>query len=376
MKFVLAPDSFKGCLTSQQAAQAMNKGIKQAASDARIIMSPMADGGEGTTQALVDALNGDFIKVKTIDPLGHPIYASYGLVKDNQIAVIEMSAASGIQFINPQFADPGKATTYGTGLIIKDALQHHVKRIIVGLGGSATNDGGSGMAAALGVKFLNANNHSFKPCGNNLDQLAHLDLTHVNPLLRKVPITIASDVTNPLCGPQGASAVFGPQKGADPQKVKRLDQNLRHYAMVIKKDLDKDIVNYPGAGAAGGLGAGLLAFTTCRLQPGVKVVMKLTQLKSELQNADVVVTGEGSIDRQTQYGKVPVGVASLAKAVNPHCKVIALGGHIGKNLQPLYQKGIDTILPIVPGAMSLAEAIKKGAMNLTLVTYNLTRLLK
>lgn len=376
MKFVLAPDSFKGCMTAKQAANAMSGGILRADPRADVKRIPMADGGEGTTEALVDALHGRWIKVNTEDPLGRSISARYGLVDHDQIAIIETSAASGIQYIDPKTTDPGQASTYGTGLLMKDAIERHVKKIILGLGGSATNDGGSGMASALGVRFLDKNGRVIQPCGNNLSELARIDVNHVLPQLKRTSIITASDVTNPLTGPHGASAVFGPQKGADLSQVKRLDGNLSHYAGIIKFDLNKDVKKASGSGAAGGLGAGLMAFTNCRIGSGIKIVMRLTGLRRQLQGADVVMTGEGSVDSQTQFGKVPVGVAELAKQVSPHCKVIALGGHVGTGIELLYKKGIDAVLPIVPGAMSLSRAIETGSDNLKKVSENLTRLLK
>ena len=376
MKFVLAPDSFKGCMTAKQATDAMAKGILKADPQAVIKKVPMADGGEGTTQALVDALHGQWVTVNTRDPRNRSIKTRYGLIKNGQVAVMETSAASGIQFIDPKISDPGDTSTYGTGILIKDAMKRHVKKIILGIGGSATNDGGVGMAAALGVRFLDATGHPILPCGNQLNRLVRIDESHMIPEAKQIPIIIASDVTNPLTGPHGAAAVFGPQKGASSAEVKHLNYNLSHYAKVIKRDLHKDVEKQPGSGAAGGLGAGLMAFTNCQLDSGINVVMKLTDLRSKLRNTNVVMTGEGSVDAQTQYGKVPVGVADLAKKVSPDCKVIALGGHVGNGIQPLYKKGIDAVLPIIPGAMSLKQAMATGPENLQKVSENLTWLIK
>ncbi len=375
MKFVLAPDSFKGCMTAQQAASAMAQGIKSVISNCQIIKVPMADGGEGTTQSLIDALHGHWVTVPTVDPLGSPIKASYGLVNHDRTAIIETAAASGIQFINSKTANPLKTSTYGTGLLVRNALQHHVNQIIMGLGGSATNDGGAGLADALGARFFNSNHQLIHPTGGNLNQIKQIDCSHLNLRLKNTLIKVASDVSNPLTGPRGASAVFGPQKGATPEMVKQLDRNLSHYAKIIKQNLKINVAHLHGAGAAGGLGAGLMAFTNCTFRSGIKIVMQLTHLKTKLNDADVVITGEGSIDSQTQYGKVPVGVSQLAKRVNPNCRVIALGGHIGTGIQILHQKGIDAILPIIPGAMNLKQAIQTGPENLKRVSANLARLL-
>ncbi|KRM56746.1 glycerate kinase family protein [Secundilactobacillus malefermentans] len=377
MKFVLAPDSFKESMTAKQAATALEGGLKRVFPDAVFQQVPMADGGEGTVQSLVDATKGTFITVDVLDPLGKPTKARFGMLGDQQTAVIEMAAASGIQFVNEKTKNPLETTTYGTGQLIRYAVeQQGAKKIIIGIGGSATNDGGAGMAEALGVKFLNASGQPIQRGGGHLDGLATIDMSAVPDAIKQVEIDIASDVTNPLTGDKGASAVFGPQKGATPEMIKTLDANLHHYASIIKAQLGQDLEQQPGAGAAGGLGTGLLAFTNSKMQRGVDIVVEMTHLKEALKDADVVITGEGGIDFQTQYGKTPTGVSLAAKEVNPKATVIAVGGYIGNQLDVLYDMGIDSIFPILPKAMPLSEAMHSGQENLDRVAENLGRLLK
>lgn len=376
MKFVFAPDSYKGSLTAKQAAEAMKQGVSRVFTDAEFELIPMADGGEGTVQSLVDATAGHLIDAEVIDPLGQPAVAQYGILGDQKTAVIEMSAASGIQFVNEQTHNPLIATTYGTGQLIEDALNQGVETIIIGIGGSATNDGGAGMAEALGVKLLDANNQMITRGGGGLAQLDHIDLNQLDPRITTTKIIIASDVTNPLVGPKGASAVFGPQKGATPAMVQTLDANLKHYAEVINRDLNIDVANQAGAGAAGGLGAGLLVFTNSEMQSGVDIVLRETEFKQRVKDADFVFTGEGGIDFQTQYGKTPMGVAQATKAVDAHVPVIALVGQIGEGVDVLYDLGIDAIFSTVPGVIDLPTAIKTASINLAQTAENTARLIK
>lgn len=377
MKFIIAPDSFKGNLTAKQVAVAIQTGICRVFPEADYELIPMADGGEGTVQSLVDATSGQILTTQVMGPLGQPVTASYGLLGDKQTAVIEMAAASGLQFVDGQTRNPLKTTTFGTGELIIKALDQGAKKIILGIGGSATNDGGAGMAQAIGVSLQNAQNQELKPGGGTLDQLAKIDLTNVDPRIEHTEILIASDVTNPLVGPTGASAVFGPQKGATPAMVASLDRNLRHYADVIKQQLGRDLANFPGAGAAGGLGAGLLAFTPAKLEKGIDIVVAYSQLKQRAQDADFVFTGEGGIDAQTQYGKTPFGVALATKRVAPNAPVIALAGNIGAGVSVLYrQDAIDAIFSTMTAAKSLPHAIKEAPQDISLVSENIARLLK
>ncbi|BAX68635.1 glycerate kinase [Latilactobacillus sakei] len=376
MKIVLAPDSFKNSVTAIEASHAMRAGFEKVFPKATYVEVPMADGGEGTVQSMVDATGGRFLTAEVVNSLGQKVTAQYGILGDRETAVIEMAAASGIQFINEQTRNPLVTTTYGTGQLIEAAVKQGVKTIIIGLGGSATNDGGAGMAQALGVQLLNADQQSLGSGGGALADLASIDATGMLPALADVKIVIASDVTNPLIGEKGASAVFGPQKGATPEMIAQLDQNLAHYAAIIERDLGVSVAQTPGAGAAGGLGAGLLAFTKAQLQPGVEIVIEKTQLKTAVADADIVVTGEGGIDFQTQYGKTPIGVAQAVKAVNPQATVIAIAGNIGEGTDVLYDLGIDSIFCSTPGVMSLEKALANTKANLTQTSMNIARLIQ
>ncbi|BDG33815.1 glycerate kinase [Parageobacillus thermoglucosidasius] len=372
--FVLAPDSFKGSMTAKEVCVAMEKGIKKVYPDANCIHVPMADGGEGTVQSLVDATDGKIFEVEVTGPLGNKVTAKYGIMGDNETAVIEMAEASGIQYVTNETKNPMVTTTYGTGELIRACLDKGIKKIIIGIGGSATNDGGAGMAEALGVKFLDRHGNQLPRGGGYLDQLSEIDISNLDPRLKEVSIFVACDVTNPLCGENGASYVFGPQKGATEEMVRILDRNLSHYADVVKKQLGKDVKNIPGAGAAGGLGAGLLIFTQATLQKGIDLVIEYSQLRNKIKDADYVFTGEGGIDFQTQYGKTPYGVAKVAKEFNK--KVIAIAGHIGEGIDVLYDKGIDAIFGIIPEAGSLDKILKDGAKNVERTCENIARLIK
>ncbi|WP_346200193.1 glycerate kinase [Caldifermentibacillus hisashii] len=374
--FVLAPDSFKESMTAKEVCEAMEIGIKRAIPDAECIHVPMADGGEGTVQSLIDATGGTLVKKEVTGPLGTKVVAGYGILGDGKTAVIEMAAASGIHFVTKETKNPLTTTTYGTGELIKDCIEQGITDIILGIGGSATNDGGTGMAAALGYKFLDEDGKELKLGGGFLDRLATIDTSNVIPGLRDVHILVASDVTNPLCGEHGASRVFGPQKGATPEMVEILDNNLRHYAQVVKDQLGIDVLNVPGAGAAGGLGAGLLAFTNATMKKGIEIVIEYTNLKEKLRHADYCFTGEGGIDFQTKFGKTPYGVAKVAKSVNPNMKVIALAGYIGKDVEVLYEEGFDAIFGIVPGAAELSTLLKQGSENVARTAESVARLLR
>lgn len=374
--FVLAPDSFKESMTAKEVCEAMEIGIKRAIPDAECIHVPMADGGEGTVQSLIDATGGTLVKKEVTGPLGTKVVAGYGILGDGKTAVIEMAAASGIHFVTKETKNPLITTTYGTGELIKDCIEQGIIDIILGIGGSATNDGGTGMAAALGYKFLDEDGKELKLGGGFLDRLATIDTSNVIPGLRDVHILVASDVTNPLCGEHGASRVFGPQKGATPEMVEILDNNLRHYAQVVKDQLGIDVLNVPGAGAAGGLGAGLLAFTNATMKKGIEIVIEYTNLKEKLRHADYCFTGEGGIDFQTKFGKTPYGVAKVAKSVNPNMKVIALAGYIGKDVEVLYEEGFDAIFGVVPGAAELSTLLKQGSENVARTAESVARLLR
>lgn len=376
MKIVLAPDSYKNSLTAKEVAQSLRKGFERVYPDAEYVNVPMADGGEGTVQSLVDAKQGQIMTAEVVNPLGNKTEAHYGMINDGKVAVIEMAEASGIQFINQFTQNPYITTTFGTGELIKSAIQNGAKTIIIGIGGSATNDGGAGMAQALGAHLLDDKGEELQYGGAMLEKLDHIDVSEMMPELADVKVIIASDVTNPLTGPNGASHVFGPQKGASPEMVEFLDGALSHYAHVLKRDLNKDLEQVAGAGAAGGLGAGLLAFTNSEMRSGVDIVVDYTELKDKVKDADVVVTGEGQIDFQTKFGKTPIGVAKATKAVNPDATVIAVAGSIGEKISELYPLGIDAIFTCVPGVEELSTAIQNTDKNLQQVAENIGRLIK
>ncbi|MED3952508.1 glycerate kinase [Priestia aryabhattai] len=374
MKIVIAPDSFKESLTALHVCEAVEKGIKAHFPDVEISKVPMADGGEGTVQSLVDATGGDIIQARVTGPLGKEVEAFYGILGDGNTAVIEMAAASGLHHVPVDKRNPLITTTRGTGELILKALDHKVKHIIIGIGGSATNDGGTGMAKALGAKLLDANGAEIKEGGGSLDQLASIDLTNLDSRLAEVKVEVACDVDNPLTGETGASAVFGPQKGATPDMVKQLDRNLAHYAAIVGKEMGIHIQSIPGAGAAGGLGGGLLAFLSAELKPGVDIVIKATQLESYIKNADLVITGEGRIDGQTIYGKTPIGVAKTAKKHS--VPVIAIAGSIGAGSEAVYEHGISALFSVVPGAVSLQEALEKADENIERTAKNVASVIR
>lgn len=380
MKFVIAPDSFKGCMTAKQAGEAIRAGLLRVFPDAEYVMVPMADGGEGTVRSLVDATQGHMRSAKVLNPLQFETTAEYGILgntgDEDKTAVIEMAAASGIQFVTESTRNPLVTTTYGTGQLMMHALYDGARTIILGVGGSATNDGGAGMAEALGVRFLDAHGDPIPRGGGFLDRLATVDASGLDPRIANTCILIASDVTNPLVGPTGASAVFGPQKGATPQMVTQLDNNLAHYAAVIKDQLGIDVAHTPGAGGAGGLGAGLLAFTQSTMRAGVDIVSSTVRLVERAEGADYCFTGEGGIDFQTKFGKTPMGVAKAVRERNPHIGVVAFAGHVGEGIDQLYDVGIDAVFGIVPGAMPLNEAIADGPRNLIRAAENVGRLIR
>lgn len=372
-KYVVAPDSFKESMTAKEVCNAMEKGIKKADPAAEVIKVPMADGGEGTVDSLVDATHGQRVIVEVTGPLGNKISAYYGILGNGTTAVIEMAKASGLEIVEKKKRNPMITTTFGTGELIRDALDHNVKEIIIGLGGSSTNDGGSGMAQALGAKLLDQNNHQIPFGGGNLDKLDKIDISNLDSRLRDVKIILASDVTNPLIGKEGASRVFGPQKSATPEMVEKLENNLQHYAKIVKRDLNKDVASVSGAGAAGGLGAGLMAFTTCEMRQGVDLAIEVTKLEDKIRDTDYVFTGEGGTDFQTKFGKTPYGVAKLGKKY--HKPVISLAGYLGEGIDSLYSEGFTAIFGIIPGACDLSTALKNGPSNVARTTENIVRLL-
>ncbi|MGH4123937.1 MAG: glycerate kinase [Clostridium sp.] len=373
MRFLLAPDSFKESMTAKEVADAMERGIRKIIPYAECIKVPMADGGEGTVQSLVDATEGELYKAVVKGPLGDEVEATFGVLGDKKTAVIEMASASGLHLVSRKKRNPLLTTTYGTGQLIKAALDKGVNHLIIGIGGSATNDGGSGMIQALGGKLLTLDNEEINLGGGYLNLLHKIDLDGLDKRLKGTKIEVACDVTSPLTGKNGASYVFGPQKGATFEMVKILDANLSHYAKIIKQQLGMDIKSIPGAGAAGGLGAGLLAFFRAELKRGIELVTEHTNLKEKMQYADYVFTGEGSIDAQTLYGKTPLGVALIAKEYN--IPVIAFAGRIGDGVEALYEHGINSIIGILSEADTIEKALKKGPENIERTCENIARII-
>lgn len=373
MKFVLAPDSFKESMTSKEACDAMERAIKKVIKDAECVKVPMADGGEGTTTSLVDGSNGEIFTTEVTGPIGDKVKAIYGIMGDKETGIIEMAMASGIQLVKREERNPLIATTYGTGELIKALLDKGVKRILLGIGGSATNDGGAGMVQALGGRLLDKDGNEVKFGGGHLHEIEKIDLSNLDIRLKDVKIEVACDVTNPFIGENGASRIFGPQKGADEEMVQLLDDNLAHFAEVIKRELGRDIVNVPGAGAAGGLGGALLAFLNAELKRGIEMVIQHTNLREKVEGADFVFTGEGSIDGQTLFGKTPIGVAKTAKEAG--AKVIAFAGRVADDADTLYDGGIDSIFCILNELTSLDNALENGAHNLEKTVENVVRIL-
>ena len=369
MKIIIAPDSYKESLTAMEVATAIEAGFRQVMPDAEYIKLPMADGGEGTVQSLVDASNGTIIEHQVTGPLGEQVPAFFGIMGDSKTAVIEMAAASGLQLVSPEQRNPMITTSYGTGELILAALDYGVKHIIIGIGGSATNDGGIGMAQALGVQLLDNNGQELGFGGQALAQLASIDITTVDSRLAHIKLEVACDVDNPLCGEKGASHIFGPQKGATPAMVAELDQHLAYYAAIIKRDLAIDVKDMVGAGAAGGMGAALLGLFNAQLRSGIEIVIDAVNLGYIIKDADLVITGEGRIDSQTIHGKTPIGVARTAKKY--HKPVIGIAGCLSQDCGVVYEHGINAVFSVVPAAMSLEQAFKNAAINVELTARNI-----
>ena len=355
MKIVVAPDSFKGSVSALEAASAIEQGLRRVFPDAIIEKIPMADGGEGTVQSLVDATGGHIQTHRVLAPLENEVDAKFGILADGETAVIEMASASGLTLVPPDKRNPLRTTTYGTGQLIHAALEAGCRRLIIGIGGSATNDGGAGMAEALGVRLLDANRKQIRHGGGNLDQLASIDVTDLHPAIAETETVVACDVNNPLTGPDGASHVYGPQKGATPEMIATLDGHLAHFDAVLTRTLGKSFNDVPGAGAAGGLGAGLMAFLNAELRLGVDIMIDAVNLKKRVKDASIVFTGEGQLDFQTAFGKTPVGVAKVAKAYD--IPVIAIAGGIAEGAEAVYDAGIDAMLGIVQEPMTLENAV-------------------
>jgi len=374
MRIIVAPDSFKGSVSALGVAEAMERGIHAVFPGAEVIKVPIADGGEGTVEALVAATGGRLLHAEVRGPLGEPVCAHWGVSGDGATAFLEMAAASGLPLVPKEKRDPRITSTYGTGELIKAALDAGLRKLVVGIGGSATNDGGTGMARALGVRFLDAAGRDLPEGGGALAGLARIDYSGLDPRLAEASILVACDVDNPLCGPRGASAVYGPQKGATPEMVAELDAALEVFARVATMATGRDVALSPGAGAAGGLGAGLLFFTPASLRPGVSIVLETTGFEALMGGTDLVLTGEGRTDFQTAMGKAPVGVAAVAKGHG--VPVICLSGGLGEGAEDVLSHGIDALASVVPQPMSLEACMGQGAALVEAAAARLCRLLK
>ncbi len=376
MNVTIAIDSFKGSLTSMEAGMAAKDGILRVFPDATVQVCPLADGGEGTACALTQGMGGEWVSVTVTGPLGKPVACSYGILKDTNTAIIEMSAAAGITLVPDALRNPLYTTTYGVGEMILDAMDRGCRRFIVGIGGSATNDGGIGMLQALGFEFLNADEKPVSCGAAGLSELTKIRNTHVIPALSECTFLIACDVTNPLCGPQGCSHIYGPQKGADPEMILQMDQWLSDYALLTKKLCPKADPTVPGTGAAGGLGFAFLSYTNAVLESGIQIVLRETKLQDYLENCDFVITGEGRLDAQTVMGKAPIGVAKLAKKYKK--PVLAFAGCISSDANICNTAGIDAYFPIVPEVLTSEEAMNKtnAAKNMSNAVEQAFRLIR
>ena len=393
MKIVIAPDSFKESLSALEVANAIEQGLRQVISDCDIVKIPVADGGEGTVQSMVDATGGSIVSLEVMGPLGHRVQAHYGILGDlsnsgsdndsdsrsnhgsatvpntGAIAVIEMASASGLHHVPRELRNPLLTTSYGTGELSCDALNRGIKHIILGLGGSATNDGGAGMAQALDILLLDSQGKTLPSGGAALANLAQIDMTNAHPLLSQCTFEVACDVDNPLCGERGASAIFGPQKGATPAMVKQLDTALAHYADVIAQCGMSDQREHAGAGAAGGMGLGVMAFLNAKLKPGVEIVMQTVGLADKIRGADLVITGEGRIDGQTVFGKTPMGVLKQAKLQG--IPTIGIAGCLGDNANAILDHGMTAIFPIIPHLSPLDDVLANAKLNLSNTARNI-----
>ncbi len=373
MHIVVAPQALKGSLTAEEVGQAIASGVHTIYPQAHVDVVPVADGGEGTVQALVDATGGEIVEQTVTGPLGTPVSAFFGLLGDGKTAAIEMASCAGLPLVPPEQRDPRMTTTYGVGELVLAALELGRRHFLLGIGGSATNDGGAGMVQALGASLLTQQGTAIARGGAALTTLSRISLEQIDLRLRECTFEVACDVTNPLCGPTGASAVYGPQKGATPNMVQQLDAALEHYASLLERDLWQSVRDIPGAGAAGGLGAGLLAFLHATLRPGAQLVLEAVNLEAYIQNANLVITAEGQIDEQTAYGKSVGAVAKLAKRYS--VPVLALAGSLGKGYQKVYELGIDGIDVLPSGPMTLAYSMEHAAELTTDATERMLRVL-
>ncbi|MDA3732139.1 glycerate kinase [Niameybacter massiliensis] len=376
MKIVVAIDSLKGSLTSIEAGNAIKQGILNIDHTAQVIIKPLADGGEGTAQALVSGMGGSMQTLEVTGPLKERVNARYGMLEGHETAIIEMAEAAGLPLVPMNDRNPLYTTTYGVGEIIRKCIEEGCRKFIVGIGGSATNDAGIGMLMALGFKFIDINGQEVGQGGQGLEQIVGIDTSKVLPELRECEFKIACDVDNPLYGENGAAAIYGPQKGATPEMVERLDQGLRNFAEVVKTFKQQDFSQVPGAGAAGGLGFGFMAFLNGKLESGIQIILKEIKLEEDLKDADLVITGEGRLDNQTAMGKAPIGVAKLAKKYN--LPVLGFAGALANEAKKCNEEGIDAYFSIVNAAMSLEDAMnpENAKQNMTKTVEQVFNLIK
>lgn len=374
MKIVIAPDSYKESLSALEVASAIEAGFRDIFPEADYVKIPVADGGEGTVEAMVAATQGSIVRLRVTGPLGEPVDAFYGLSGDTRTAFIEMAAASGLELVPASRRDPLITTSFGTGELIKNALDRGVGHIIIGIGGSATNDGGAGMMQALGARLRDSQGNEIAYGGGALPQLARIEIDHLDARIRQCRFEVACDVSNPLTGDDGASAIFGPQKGATPELVQQLDQALTHYADIIHRDLDIDVLHIAGGGAAGGMGAALHAFCQAELRRGIEIVTEALGLAEQVKDADLVITGEGRIDSQTINGKVPIGVAQVAKQFNK--PVIGIAGSLTADVGVVHEHGLDAVFSVLFGICTLEEALANAAQNVRMTARNVAATLK
>ena len=371
MKIVIAPQAFKGSISAMNAAKAINEGVKSVLPDATTILIPIADGGDGTLETLIEVMGGDAITEKVTGPLGSKVEADWGALSDEKTAIIEMASTSGLTLLKPNELDPYKATTYGLGEIILKALDKGYREFIVGIGGSATNDAGAGLAQALGIQLLNSSGKEIERGGFNLKHLATIDMSGLDPRVSESKFNVACDVDNPMCGPEGASAVYGPQKGATKEMITVLDSALQHFSHVVHRDLNKEIKHMPGAGAAGGLGGGMTAFLNASLKKGIDIVLETLDFEKQIEGADLVITGEGQMDFQTVFSKAPIGAAQLSKSKN--IPVLSLSGSLGKDYGLVHDHGIDAAFSILNRPMTLEEASANSNELITKATEEIIR---
>lgn len=364
MKILIAPDSFKESLSSVEVSKYIKEGFERSNGNFDIKEIPLADGGEGTLNTLVNNLGGQIKEVEVSNPIGEPIKAKYGIA-ENKLAIIEMAEAAGLTLLDEEQRNPLFTSTYGVGELILDALDHGCRDFVIAIGGSSTNDGGVGMAGALGVEFLDVNGKSIKLTGKGLEELNSIDISKIDKRISESSFLIASDVNNVLCGPYGAAHVYGEQKGANLKEIKTLDANLKMYSEILKRDLNIDILNIPGSGAAGGLGGGLIAFLDSELKSGFEIISQKLDLENHIKKSEYIITGEGKIDSQTAHGKVPSGVGKIAKKYNK--KVIAIAGSIGEDISQLDDCGITSIFSIIDRPMTLEEALNKETTKKSLI---------